>query len=228
MDIESFEIVFATIGVVSLAVAIFVAIRSKSVGSGLIVLIYLLLSFVAISGAVGQLYLYNKYVPEHTRFLIGAGMSVIGWLVLSPFLSRYPSYTIKMGDIVPQGKTIWARYSQNIAFFLGAYCALTMFSDAFYDGNLFEAYIRNTVWWILMVCLLIPVYYSLEMRERGMLYRGKVILFSDIEHAEWENWPDKTRLKIRLKNKEQKLTIKTPRELNVPIDNYLRANFPRP
>ena len=85
------------------------------------------------------------------------------------------------------------------------------------------------------------------------VYRGKFFLFSDIEHAEWEDLRDKTKLKIHLKAEEPILenqsnwkriiekikfrfrlyrqasvfTIKTPWEMNVQIDNYLRANFPR-
>ena len=69
---------------------------------------------------------------------------------------------------------------------------------------------------------------TFEIRENGFIYRGKIILFSDIIHAEWEDLFDKTKLKIRLKSTGRTMVIRTPWEMLMPIDDYIRKNFPRP
>jgi hypothetical protein len=86
----------------------------------------------------------------------------------------------------------------------------------------------NIFWWIVIICFALYWYYSPEWREKGFVYRGKAIPFSDIAHAQWESQWYKTKLRIKLKNNEQELALNLPAEMAPAIDNYLRANFPQP
>lgn len=82
------------------------------------------------------------------------------------------------------------------------------------------------LWGIISI---VSIYRSIfEIREKGFISQGKAILFSDIEHAEWENLLDKTKLKIQVKSTGRILMIKTPWDLITPIDDYIKTNFPRP
>ncbi|MEW5940848.1 MAG: hypothetical protein AB1750_14355, partial [Chloroflexota bacterium] len=86
----------------------------------------------------------------------------------------------------------------------------------------------NNFWWIVLICFALYWYYSTEWRGSGFVYRGKVIPFTDVVHAQWESQWYKTKLKVKLKNNEQELVLNLPPEMVPAIDNYLRANFPAP
>jgi hypothetical protein len=131
-----------------------------------------------------------------------------------------------MGNIVSLGAT--GKGWQIAAGILVLHCLLTMAGAFIFNTSLEDAIRQNAIWWIFALCLSIASFFSFELREKGMVYHGRTILFSDIEHAEWKNLKDKTKLKIRLKNKEKEFTIKTPWKLITPIDNYVKSNFPRP
>ena len=107
--------------------------------------------------------------------------------------------------------------------FLLAYSMLSRLTDV----NEGETLKRNVFWWIVMICLLLFFYYSTEWREKGFVYRGKAIPFTDVVHAQWDGHWSNTRLKIKLKNDEQQLAFAVPAELAPVIENYLQANFPK-
>jgi hypothetical protein len=227
MDIEIWFVALATIGLIALLVIVTLALRKKDIGLGLIALFAILLFITPWAGGVGILYWYSHHIPEETQATIGGIVLAIGLVALGLFNNYYGLYRIKAGYTV-LGRAGNVRLSQNVLIFLVLYCLLTMASDLFYGTDIKESIRQNTVWWVLAIPLAIHVFFSFEFREKGFVYRGKVILFSAIEHAEWENPRDKTKLKIKLTNKEREIVIKTPWELNVQIDNYLRANFPNP
>ena len=255
MDIETGLIALATIGLIALILAVFVSIRDKKVVSGVILIGWIILFSLLFSpfvGAVGLLRWYSRNMPEDTQIVIGRIALICGMLALSSFAQIDAYRTKKIGNASPSGTTGNAKTWRGVMRFLVLYSFFTMFSDLFYGTNVDESIRRNTIWWVLAVCLLIYLFFSFEFRDKGFVYHGKVILFSDIEHAEWENLRDKTKLKIHLKSedpapenqslwkkiiekiklrlrpnrKDKVITIKTPWEMNIQIDNYLRANFP--
>ena len=217
----------ATIGFFILFFAFVIAIRNKSIGCGLGAIGLLLLFLSPFIGFVGLLYLYRWYVPEGVQLLIGKFALGVAFIALQLFNLNYNTYRVKAGYTV-LGRARNLHLSKNTLSFLVLSCLLTMASDLFYVTDVYESIRQIKVWWILALPIAIHVFFSFEFREKGFVYRGKVVLFSDIEHAEWENSRDKAKLKVKLINKEQEILIKTPWEMNIQIDNYLRDNFPRP
>jgi hypothetical protein len=228
MYIEVLKIAFATLGVLVLLLVIAVAIRSKSIGMGLIAFFALLLFFTPFAGGIGLLYWYSRNISEETQITIGMVALICGILSLNLFMQGEAYRIKKVGSTSPSNRTGNAKIWRGVMGFIVLYCFLTMVSDLFYETDVNESIRRNTVWWVLAVWLLIYLYFSFEFREKGFVYRGKVILLSEIAYAEWENPRNKTKLKIKLIKKDREIMIKTPWEINIQIDNYLRANFPRP
>lgn len=234
MDIDSWNTVDVGIGLGILLLAIGVLLlvvaisrREKNIGCGLLALLLLALIFSPYIGLISLLYWYSRNIPEETRTIVGVSALAVGFLSLELGVIQYNNRLKKAGNTVV-AKTGNVRLSQNVLIFLVLYCLLAMASDLFYRTDVSETIRQNAIWWILAIPLAIHIFFSFEFREKGWVYRGKVILFSDIEHAEWENPRDKTKLKIKLMNKERESVIKTPWEMNIQIDNYLRTNFPRP
>ena len=256
MDIETGLIALAIIGLIVLILAVFFSILNKNVVSGIMLIGWFVLFFLLLSpwiGGIGLLHWYSRTTPGNTQIVIGRFAFIVGLLSLNSF-AQIDAYRIKnMGNILTSGTTGSAKTWRGVMWFFVSYSLLTMISDLFYGTNVNESIRRNTIWWVLAICLLIYLFFSFEIRDKGFVYRGKFFLFSDIEHAEWEDLRDKTKLKIHLKAEEPILenqsnwkriiekikfrfrlnrrasvfTIKTPWEMNVQIDNYLRANFPR-
>jgi hypothetical protein len=255
MEIEIVLIALATVGLIALVLAVFVSIRDKKVVSGVILIGWIILFSLLFSpyvGVAGLLRWYSQNMPNDTQIVFGRIALICGMLSLGSFAQIEAYRMKKIGNASPSGITGSSKTWRGVMRFLVLYSFLTMFSDLFYGANIDESIRRNIIWWVLAVCLLIHLFFSFEFREKGFVYRGKVILFSNIEHAEWENLRDKTKLKIRLKGVEPEpenqtlwktiigkinlrlrpnrgdnvLTIKTPWQMNVQIDNYLRANFP--
>jgi hypothetical protein len=257
MDIEIIPIALATVGLIALILAVFVSIRDKKVVSGVILIGWIILFSLLLSpyvGVAGLLRWLSLNIPNDTQIVIGRIALICGMLSLGSFAQIEAYRMKKIGNVSPSGITGSSKTWRGVMRFLVLYSFLTMFSDLFYGTNINESIRRNTIWWVLAVCLLIYLFFSFEFREKGFVCRGKVILFSNIEHAEWENPRDKTKLKIHLKSedpaperralwkkiiekiklrsrpnrKDWVITIKTPWEMNIQIDNYLRANFPNP
>jgi hypothetical protein len=226
----------AILGLLILFFAVAIAIRNKSIGWGLGTMVLLLgvaiLFLLIISpfiGFIGLLYLYNQHVPEHTQITIGWVAFWVGFEAFALFFTQYNNYRLqKAGGTVSPGRTKNAQLLRSVLTFLVIYCLLTMASDLFYGTNINESVRRNTAWWIIAIVLFIQSYFSFEFRQKGLVYRGKVILFSSIEHAECVRIMDKTELRIRLKGVNQVITIKTTREMDEPIQNYIKTNFPSP
>ena len=111
--------------------------------------------------------------------------------------------------------------------FLIVYCQVTVAIDGLYR-NVDESYRRNIFWWIVIICLALYSYYSSEHREKGFVHRGKVILFSNIGYARWENPWTKMKLKVRLIDTKQETTLNIPSDMSASVNNYVKTNFPRP
>ena len=231
MDIEFFAIGFVTLCVVALAVGILVAIRSKSIGAGLVMLIYIFLSSALVLGILGGIvwliYAYHHYVPERTQRIIDLIVLGVGVVIMSGVFLILERRSKKVGKLVVNGQTKNAYLAQVVAMFLYFYVVFVLngaFSsligvDYQSGGNIFL--------WVVIVCCVSYWYYSPEWRGSGFVYRGKVISFTDVVHARWESqWTKK--LKIKLKNNEQELTFIAPEEMAPAIDKYLRAFFPTP
>jgi hypothetical protein len=135
----------------------------------------------------------------------------------------------KAGKLVVNGQSKNAYLAQVVALFLYFYVIFVLnreFSRLI--GTDYQPYSGgNNFWWIMIICCALYWYYSTEWREKGFIYRGKVIPFADLAHAQWDSQWTKTKLKIKLANKGQELALNIPPEMAPAIDNYLRANFPR-
>jgi hypothetical protein len=217
--------------VITLAViailAIFTAIRNKNIGCGVLVFLALSIFFTLAIAGIELLQWYGQNISVIVQTRIGFITEILGFIALNPFIMR-PNRMVKAGNIIPPGILPHVTGWQILALLLVLHCILTMASAAIVNTNIGDVARQNTLWWILALLVAIGTFFSFEFREKGMVHRGRVILFSDIEHAEWEDWKNKTKLKIRLKNKGREYTIKIPRKFVTPVDNYVRANFPHP
>ena len=234
MDIEDFAIVFVTVGVVALAVSIFIAIRSKSIREGLVVLIYLLLGSALLLGVLGGfswlINAYRHYVPRLTQIIIDGIVSVLGALTMAGVFIVRGRRSKKAGDLVVNGQSKNAYFAQGTGMLIYIYNLLALMIGNF--SRLIDTTPRpysggNNFWWIMLICFALYWYYFTEWRGSGFVYRGKVIPFTDVVHAQWESqWTKK--LKIKLKNNEQELAFIAPEEMVPAIDKYLRTFFPNP
>jgi len=236
MDID-IKIFFATIGVVALAIGIFAAIRNKSIGFGLIAFIFLFLFFaitvIPVIGALGGvfwlIYAYRHYVSVLTQIRIDFLISMISMLTMWGVFLVWGRRSKKAGNLVVNGQTKNAYLAQGAGMLLYIYNFLAKMNDNFspsivttpqpYSGG-------NNFLWIVLICFALYWCYSTEWREKGFVYRGKVIPFTDVVHAQWESQWTKTKLKIKLANSEQELAFVISPEMAPAIDNYLRFNFP--
>jgi hypothetical protein len=231
MDIEGFAIGYVTLCVVALAVGIFAAIRIKSIWVGMAVLIYIFLSSALLLGILGGIvwliYAYHHYVPERTQRIIDLIVLGVGVVIMSGVILVLGRRSKKAGKLVVNGQTKNAYLAQMVAMFLYFYVVFVLngeFSrligvDYQSGGKIF--------WCVVIICCASYWYYSTEWRGSGFVYRGKVIPFTDVIHAQWESqWTKK--LKIKLKNNEQELAFIVPEEMAPAIDKYLRAFFPNP
>jgi hypothetical protein len=224
MDIEVFLYALATICLIALVVAGILAIRYKNIAGGLGVFLLALFASILTFGLISPIYLYNHYVPEWIQIEVGSIFSIIGSFSLSVVFFLHVRRNKIAGNLVATGQAKYAYLSQGVAMLLLVYCMLSRLTDV----NEGEVLKRNVFWWIVEICLLLFFYYSTEWREKGFVYRGKTIPFTDIVHAQWDGHWSNARLKIKLTNNEQELAFTVPAEMAPAIDNYLRANFPHP
>lgn len=224
MDIEIFLYALAIVCLIALVIAGVLAIRYKNVVGGLGVFLLALFASILIFGLVTPIYLYNHYMPEWIQIEVGSVFSIIGPLALSVVFFLHLRRIKIVGNLVANGQAKYAYLSQGIAMLLFLYCILSRLTTV----NEGEVLKRNVFWWIVIICLGLFFYYSTEWREKGFVYRGKTIPFTDVVHAQWESQWTKTKLKIKLKNNDQKLAFTVPAEMAPAMDNYLRANFPNP
>jgi uncharacterized membrane protein len=206
MDIEIGLIALATVGLIALVIAGILAIRHKNVAPGLMVVNVVLFASMLTFGMVGSLYLYNHYVPERIQIQVGEFFSIVGPLTMSVvFFLRFRRSKIA-GNLVANGQTKNTYLSQGVAILLLLYCIVPQLTDV----NQGEVVKRNVFWWIVAICLGLYLHYSTEWCEKGFVYRGKAIPFSDIAHAQWDSQWSKTKLKIKLKNNEHELALNIP------------------
>ena len=231
MDINFWTIGFSTIGLLFLALFIFFSISGKSIWSGLTVVAVLfavlLLIGVPIIGLFGLVLLY-QYIPEKIQIYIGMFFSSIGWLAPGLFSFTHDRRLKAAGNYILKEQMKSAQLVRGAAAFLFMYCQVTVLIDLAYRMHTYESYRRNVFWWIVMMGLALYSYYSFEYREKGFVHRGKVILFSNIGYARWENPWTKMKLKVRLKDTKQETTLKIPSDMSASVNNYVQANFPRP
>ena len=237
MDIEDFAIVFVTVGVVALAVGVFFAIRSKSIWTGLGLLIYLLLGSALLLGVLGGfswlINAYRHYVPRLTQIIIDGIVSVLGALTMAGVFIVRGRRSKKAGDLVVNGQSKNAYFAQGAGMLIYFYNLLALMIGNF--SRLIDTTPRpysggNNFWWIMLICFALYWYYSTEWRGAGFVYRGKVIPFTDVVHARWEKkslWA-KAKLNVKLKNGDQELAFIAPEEMVPAIDKYLRTFFPNP
>ncbi|MBI3173749.1 MAG: hypothetical protein HYZ25_08520 [Chloroflexi bacterium] len=227
MDIN-FWAIGITIGLLLLALWIFASIRVKSVWSGF-VLAAVLSMLVAVLMIVlfGPIILF-QYIPEKIQFYIGVLSSLIGCLAFALVSLTLGCRLKAAGNYILKEQMKSAQLAQGAAMFLLFYCQITVAIDSIYSMNAYESYRRNIFGWIVNICLALYSYYSFEYREKGFVHRGKVILFSNIGYARWENPWTKMKLKVRLKDTKQETTLKIPSDMSALVNNYVKANSPRP
>ena len=230
MDINFWAIGFSAIGLLLLALFIFSSIRWKSIWGGLravaVISAMLLLIAVPIIGLLSLMFLF-PLLPEEIQLNIGFLSTFIGGFLAAVF--TYASYRRRKlaGDFIDKERRKIAQLIQGAITFLIMYCSFTVQGALLPRDYFFESFRRNVFWWIVIICLALYSYYSFEYREKGFVHRGRIILFSNVEHAEWvDRW--KVKLKVRLKKHEAEMTLRIPYEMSVSMENYVKANFPRP
>ena len=228
MDTNFWAIGFSAIGLLLLALFIFVSIREKSVWSGLVPVAALaVLIFVPIS-PLGLLFLFSL-IPEETQLNIGLLSTFIGLFFINVFAFIPSDRRRKIaGDFVDREQRKSAQLTQGAVWFLYVYCLLTTVGVLLPRDYVDESYRRNVFWWIVIICLALYSYYSFEHREKGFVHRGKMILFSNIGYARWENPWTKMKLKVRLIDTKQETTLNIPSDMSASVNNYVKTNFPRP
>ena len=232
MDINFWEIGFSAIGGLFLILFIIFSVREKSLWSGFVMSLAvspaLLLIAAPIIGLFGLVILY-QYIPEKIQFYIGVLSTFISLFFINVFAFIPNNRRRKMaGDFVDKEQRKIEQLTQGAIWFLFAYCLLTTLGALLPRDYVDESYRRNIFWWIVIICLALYSYYSFEYREKGFVHRGKVILFSNIGYARWENSWTKMKLKVRLKDTKQETTLKIPSGMSALVNNYIKANFPRP
>jgi hypothetical protein len=68
---------------------------------------------------------------------------------------------------------------------------------------------------------------SFQLRERGILSRGKLIKFEEINSMGWVDLRNKDEVEYTTKDSSQIRRLKIPWKFIIPIDNYIGAHFPR-
>lgn len=232
MDINFRTIGFSTIGLLLLALFIFSSIRWKSIWGGLravaVISAVLLLIIIPIIGLLSLMFLF-PLVPEGPQLNIGFLSTFIGGFFVTVF-SIIPSYRRRKlaGDFIDKERRKIAQLIQGAITFLIMYCSFTAQGALLPRDYVDESYRRNIFWWIVIICLALYSYYSFEYREKGFVHRGKVILFSNIGYARWENPWTKMKLKVRLIDTKQETTLNIPSDMSASVNNYVKVNFPRP
>jgi hypothetical protein len=85
---------------------------------------------------------------------------------------------------------------------------------------------------ITFICMLAAglvfgkIFLSFQFREKGIVYKGRLIRFDDIRSMEWEHLLRKDKVKI-VKHSGKTMTLKVPWELLTPVDNHIQSHFPR-
>lgn len=232
MDINFWAIGFSTIGLLLLTLFIFSSIRWKSIWGGLravaVISAVLLLIVIPIIGLLSLMFLF-PLIPEKTQLNIGLLSTFIGIFFITVF-SFIPNQRRlkKAGGFVDKERGKNAQLIQGAIMFLFVYCNLTVAGVLLPRAYIDESYRRNVFWWIVIICLALYSYYSFEYREKGFVHRGEVILFSNIGYARWENPWTKMKLKVRLIDTKQEMILKIPSDMSASVNNYVKANFPRP
>jgi hypothetical protein len=223
MDIESGLIGLATVCLVALVIGGVLAVRKKNIAVGVGIFLIAVFASVLMLGLIGPLYLYAQYVPERIHIKVGFIVSIIAQLSMSVvYFLQFRRIKIA-GNIILTGQAKYAQMSQAVAMLIFMYCLLSLITDV----NEGEAVKRNVFWWIVMVFLLLIFYYSTEWRQKGFVYRGRSIPFTDVVQARWVGHWTNTTLKVKLANGEE-LAFTVPAELAPVIESYLRNNFPTP
>lgn len=203
-----------------LILSIVVAIRSKSLRAGL----WMFLLFALIIGLTFVFVrLYKAYLPVSVREVAETVMMFIAFLTVVALGVLYTINAVKAGKVLHRNNK-----AVNFFVILVVVLAFTpaLFFLFFMNGSSSSAGIGFLS--LLAIVLLVQNFLSLfEIRQNGFVSRGKVILFSDIESAEWEDLMNKENLRICLKDSGQTISIKTPWEMISPIDNYIKSNSPR-
>ena len=167
-------------------------------------------------------WLYETYLPASFRIIgekLTAFIAVLTVIVLGII---YRINALKAGKIVGR--------DNNATNFLVALIIVMALSPIFIFLFFVKGLSSLSISFLPLLAIILLVQYflsSFEIRQKGFVSRGKVILFSDIESAEWENLMNKEKLRIRLKDSSQTISLKTPWEMITPIDNYIKGGFPR-
>lgn len=203
-----------------LIISFVIAIRSKSLRAGL----GIFLQFTLIFGlAFVFTWLYETYLPASAQVV---AETVTMFIAVFTAVALGVLYTI---NAMKAGKVI-QRNNNTVSFFV-----ILVIVIAFTPVLLFLFFMNGSSSLgigslsLLAIIVLVQSFLLLfEIRQKGFISRGKIILFSDIESAEWENLMNKEKLRIRLKDSRKTFSIKTPWEMITPIDTYIKSEFPRP
>lgn len=202
-----------------LILSIVVAIRGKSLRAGL----WMLLLFALIIGLTFVfIWLYETYLPASVREIAETVTMFIAIFTAVALGVLYTINAMKAGKVSQRNNSAVNFFVTLVIViaFVPVFVFLFFMNGPTSSGNVFLP--------ILVIILLIQYFLSsFEIRQNGFVSSGKVILFSEIESAEWENLMSKEKLRIRMKNSSQMTSIKTPWEMITPIDNYIKGGFPR-
>ncbi|MBI5933221.1 MAG: hypothetical protein HY867_05900 [Chloroflexi bacterium] len=206
---------------------VFVAIQARNFWTG--VKLFLLIA-LPLTTLVALLVYYDDYLSDEAQKQIGIPIVSFSLVVIAAIGILFKINKYKVGSLMPNGR----RSLDSWTLLIGTAVTVLLLLQGIIsivggnrDWNVIFDFGKSIILWPIASLAILRAYLSFEFRQRGVVSKGKVIFFSDIERAEWDDLFDKTRLKLQLKSNDKKIIIKTPWEMLMPIDDYIRSNFPR-
>ncbi len=207
---------FSLICLIPVAILAFVFMwRAKDILGGVRLFLVLSAPIVAI---VFFTWLMVEFLPENIFDLLIRLTSVmlLFFILVSGSLYRF--------NATSAGKSIALNKETNAQIYWMA--GLLFFAAAFMElvynlGGL------NFLAMLIAANLLGKKFLAFQIREKGIVSRGRLIKFADVHHMEWVDLRSKEKANILLANSQKLIQIKIPWEMIIPVDDYIKKNFAR-
>lgn len=207
---------FSLICLIPAAIVAFVLIwRTKDIQAG--VRFFLMLS-VPIVAIVFFTWLMVEFLPENIFDLLFTLIYVVLLIFILVSGSLYWFNVTNAGKpIAPNTKN-----DAQIHWIAGFMFFVTAFTEIVYN-------IRGLGFLSMLIFanLLGKKFLAFQIREKGIVSRGRLIKFADVHHMEWADLRNKEKANILLANSQKPIQIKIPWEMIIPVDDYIKKNFAR-
>lgn len=217
MNDFQFPIIFTIICLIPiLFFSIFVAWRVRDLKSGLRFFLLLAGYFTLIFIGI---WLFIDFTPENIQKIIFRLVFYASVLFIIILGLNYLRETLNSGSILVHSKR---RIIKPLYLFIGMISLISL------SGVFTFLEIRGSGIFLALMALDFAkeLFFSFQIREQGIFARGKFYKTSEISSIEWNHKLNKQNITIIMKNTKSIKKINTPWELIIPIDNYIKNNFP--